>query len=294
MKPGAKNVEVRKTVQPFRGLAPVFLLYSSGEYSQTDSQTLVYTMRKLSVLLTDDLAAVIGNDVYNTVRGDFFVFDPSELHHGRFLRAGLHRYLDVYFPIGWGAEKLVYADRASVLFHPFPENRKRMNLVRPDDEKRAELLAIAERLAALAEARPTPDDHTADMSFFASMLELIDVCAQAYAQKETAPPVAPVPPVVRMTVRYINENYAEDVNLSRLADVAGCSVTYLARVFRAHTGRTVHGYLTERRVAAAEKLLLDGKTVTEACYGAGFGDCSHFIRVFRRLTGRTPGKYGRE
>lgn len=41
----------------------------------------------------------------------------------------------------------------------------------------------------------------------------------------------------------------------------------------------------------AKVLLLSGATVTEACYGAGFGDYSHFIADFRREVGVTPAKF---
>ena len=105
------------------------------------------------------------------------------------------------------------------------------------------------------------------------------------------PDQSSVPPVVSKTLRFINENYTDELVLETIAENAGCSVTYLAKIFRRHTGKTIHGYLTERRIAAAEQLLRGGATVTEACFGAGFGSCSGFIKLFRRYVGTTPGDY---
>ena len=289
-------MQIRKEIRPFVGAGPVYLLYASGEYQKADAETLVYTMRKLSVLLTDDLAAVVGNQVFNTVRGDFFVFNPTELHHGRFLRSGLHRYLDFYIPDGWFEQSGLFDPAcAAGLTEPFAEgDGRRVNLVHPGDGRRAGILDVTERLAGLAQAHPDPEDHAADLLLFAMMVELLDICAQAHAEQKANPPASVLPAAVSCTLRYIDENYAEPVSLALLARQAGCSVTYLTRTFRHYTGRTVHACLTERRVAAAQRLLLDGATTTEACYGAGFGDCSNFIRVFRRLTGCTPGRFGKD
>ena len=68
------------------------------------------------------------------------------------------------------------------------------------------------------------------------------------------PDQSSVPPVVSKTLRFINENYTDELVLEAIAENAGCSVTYLAKIFRRHTGKTIHGYLTERRIAAAEQL----------------------------------------
>ena len=287
-------MEIRKTVCPFPEIGEVVLLYSSGEYPRMDSQTLVYTMRKLSVLLTDDLAAVVGDDVFNTVRGDFFVFNPSELHHGRFLRSGLHRFLDFYLPLAFfdRLERLFPGSAAGPSGLFLGSEKPRRNLVQPDGVLRASVLSCTERLAVLAKEHPGEDDHAADLLIFSLLIGLLDVCAAAYDAQRTSPPLSAVPAVVSTAVRYINGHYAEPVSLEMLAALAGCSVTYLTRAFRRHTGRTVHSYLTERRIAAAQQLLLGGAAVTEACYGAGFGDCSSFIRAFRRSTGTTPGRYG--
>ena len=45
------------------------------------------------------------------------------------------------------------------------------------------------------------------------------------------------------------------------------------------------------RLAYAKKLWDEGASVTDACMGAGFADCSHFIAVFKRRFGDTPFRY---
>ncbi len=268
--------------------------YSSDEHARVDSAVRFYTRYKLSVLLTDDLAAVIGSSVYNTVRGDFFAFLPEEIHHGRFLRSGLHRYLDFYIPTDYFDREERIAPRGLEdveLMTPFRDRNGRINLVHPGDEDRAQIVRLAEKAAQLAQDHPAPEDHAADLLIFSLMIELLDVCARAYLRQKAHPASSCVPAVVSRSLVYINEHSAEAVSLEQLAALSGCSVTYLTRLFKRHTGKTPHGYLLEQRVAVSQRLLHSGATVTEACYRAGFGDCTNFIRAFRRHTGMTPGQY---
>lgn len=289
---------INKKISPFCCPGEIILNYSNEEHTKSDNSIKIYTMQKISTLLTDDLAAVIGDNVYNTVRGDFFVFSPDEIHFGRFLREGVHRYLDFYIPVDY-FERKALIDPAAIsdadiqcLFRKKGESRgNHINFVHPDDEKRAEILRICEKLVDITEHHPEEDDHSSDLLIFALMIELLDVCAAAYLRQKANPVASSVPLCVTKTLRYINENFAEQVELTELSKAAGCSVTYLTKTFRRHTGKTIHEYLTECRISAAERLLLGGATVTDACYGSGFDSCSSFIKVFRKYTGTTPGKY---
>ena len=282
---------VEKKISPIAGIGEYEMVYSVEEHPKSDSEVRIYSAQKFSILLTDDLAAVVGENVYNTIRGDFFVFSPDEIHFGRFLRAGTHRYLDLWIPTdfldyGFVAECIDAGVRE--IFRQ--SDGTAVNYVTPDEKSRGEILTAAEKCAAILYESPS-DDHTKDLTLFALTFELLGLLAAAYKKQSSHPDQSSVSPVVSKTLRFINENYTDELVLEALAENAGCSVTYLAKVFKRHTGKTIHGYLTERRIAAAERLLRDGATVTEACYGAGFGSCSGFIKLFRRYVGTTPGDY---
>ena len=76
-----------------------------------------------------------------------------------------------------------------------------------------------------------------------------------------------------------------------LASETGYNKYYLCKLFKAKTGITINNYLTKRRIASAKQSLLDGLSVTDAGFRAGFHDLSHFIRTFKAETGISPGKY---
>lgn len=90
---------------------------------------------------------------------------------------------------------------------------------------------------------------------------------------------------------YLDEHFAEEVDLAELAQFAGLSRTHLIRAFRRETGLTPHAYLVDRRFRAASRLLERGETPAEVAALCGFCDQSHLNRVFKARMGVTPGIY---
>lgn len=89
-------------------------------------------------------------------------------------------------------------------------------------------------------------------------------------------------------VYYIEKNF----RICQPSDVAAAlnvSENYIRRMFKNETGVSINNYIIQRKIAEAKKLLYCGANVKEACSGAGFGDCSNFIRTFRKVTGTPPG-----
>jgi AraC family transcriptional regulator len=75
-----------------------------------------------------------------------------------------------------------------------------------------------------------------------------------------------------------------------LAAVVALSPYHFARAFKASTGMPPHRFVTQRRMDRAMGLLTTTRaSVTEIAYAVGFGNVSHFRRLFRRHTGFLPG-----
>lgn len=77
-----------------------------------------------------------------------------------------------------------------------------------------------------------------------------------------------------------------------LAERLGVSRPHLAATFRRTTGRTLHDYLTERRIARARELLHHSElNVGEVASRLGFKTIHHFSRVFKQETGQSPRQF---
>jgi AraC-like DNA-binding protein len=77
--------------------------------------------------------------------------------------------------------------------------------------------------------------------------------------------------------------------LESLAALVGYSPFYLAHQFRAHTGTSVHRYLTDLRVAAALARIEAGDaSLATIATDLGFSHHSHLTATLRRRLGLTP------
>jgi len=82
-------------------------------------------------------------------------------------------------------------------------------------------------------------------------------------------------------------------SLGELAGLCGLSVRHLSRAFRVSHGRAIGGYLGERRLDRARRLLALGHGIKSVAHMVGFGSASSFSVAFRRGTGGSPGDYRR-
>ncbi|WP_232494094.1 helix-turn-helix domain-containing protein [Novosphingobium kaempferiae] len=97
---------------------------------------------------------------------------------------------------------------------------------------------------------------------------------------------------LKRVLEYIEEHYAEAIDLDRLATEAGLSPSHFLRLFRQTIGSTPHRYVTDRRIRAAREALERGKaSITEIAWESGFASEGNFTRNFRESTGVTPDRY---
>jgi AraC-like DNA-binding protein len=82
--------------------------------------------------------------------------------------------------------------------------------------------------------------------------------------------------------------FAEPHPLLPLARSVGMSPFHFSRVFRELTGFAPHQYLLSARYRQAVRMLLDGASVTEACFSSGFSNLGHFTRELRKRLGQRP------
>lgn len=78
--------------------------------------------------------------------------------------------------------------------------------------------------------------------------------------------------------------------IPRLARVSGVSEAHFARSFRDAFGLPPHRYLLTRRIERATALLRDTDLpITEVAFATGWNSLGTFGRIFRDVTGETPG-----
>ncbi len=90
----------------------------------------------------------------------------------------------------------------------------------------------------------------------------------------------------------MDRDYAQPLDIPRLAAIAYVSEAHFIRVFRATFGETPHRYLQRRRVERAMFLLREtDRSVTEICFDVGFASLGTFSRTFAAIVGESPTSY---
>ncbi|WP_087689787.1 helix-turn-helix domain-containing protein [Pandoraea sp. PE-S2R-1] len=78
--------------------------------------------------------------------------------------------------------------------------------------------------------------------------------------------------------------------IERLAAVSGASKAHFARAFKLAFGLPPHRYLLTRRIEQANTLLRDTElSITDIAYATGWESLGTFGRIFRDITGMSPG-----
>ena len=150
--------------------------------------------------------------------------------------------------------------------------------------------------------RPVPEPLTAmfaallnpDYSGGAHVFPLIRAVA-ALALEECRRPDPPRGKAIATfdrACRLVEENFSGPLTREQVAAALGLNPTYLSMLFRRMAGKSFHRYLLDCRIEMAKNLL---RTTTfpikEVAAASGFSGEVHFIRRFREVTGRTPGRF---
>jgi AraC family transcriptional regulator len=94
---------------------------------------------------------------------------------------------------------------------------------------------------------------------------------------------------VRALQAALTTRFQEHLNLETLAAEFDYSPYYLCRIFRQHTGLTIHQFLTQVRLRTALEWIADKEcNLTELAFRLGFSSHSHFTLAFRKAFGAPP------
>jgi transcriptional regulator GlxA family with amidase domain len=97
---------------------------------------------------------------------------------------------------------------------------------------------------------------------------------------------------ISMIHEFLMNNYREDVDLEKLANVVNMAKGSLCRFFKINMGMTVIDYLNQIKVDFACKLLMDADlSIMEVAFDSGFNNISHFNKQFRKIMGLSPSEY---
>jgi AraC-like DNA-binding protein len=150
-----------------------------------------------------------------------------------------------------------------------------------------ELVARIRQLHILLEETATPRLERESRLLWT----LADLIIRHAQNRATPLRVTDEPTHVRRVREYLEQHFAENLTLDRLAQLVHLSPYHLLRSFRKTIGLPPHAYVLQLRVAAAKHALRQGMPIADVATHVGFADQSHLTRQFKRHVGVPPGHY---
>ncbi|KGJ87971.1 AraC family transcriptional regulator [Colwellia psychrerythraea] len=98
---------------------------------------------------------------------------------------------------------------------------------------------------------------------------------------------------LQKALHYLAENYTESISLTLLAKNVFISPSHLSYLFKHYLKKTFKQILSELRIERAKQIFAATPLIriTDVSLDVGFGDLSHFEKIFKRYTKMTPREY---
>ena len=233
----------------------------------------IHDCYEIYVNVSGDVAFLVNNLLYPVRQGDVIVSRPGELHLCVYRSPAHHERFCFWIHCPQDSPLLAFTHRddfANILHFP--------------RETRQELMRLLYELKE-ADAENREPARTAGIFRFLSLL----------AESKLSTPADPVlPQTMQQVLDYIRANFVQIHSVVDIAEGCHISTSTLNRWFRTYLQLSPHKYVEALKLSLAQKMLAEGRSVTEVCNSAGFSDCSRFIAIFKAKFGKTPLQYQKQ
>lgn len=115
---------------------------------------------------------------------------------------------------------------------------------------------------------------------------LIDLCNLYHKNRKSSQEK-----LVENTIKYLKDNYKDNIGMDNISEEMFVSKSYLSRVFSKFKGCTVMEYLLKIRIDEAKKLLIEGNSIAFTSIEVGFSNPAYFSKNFKKETGTSPSQF---
>lgn len=93
-------------------------------------------------------------------------------------------------------------------------------------------------------------------------------------------------------IKYADTYYYRNISISFLSNLYKVNEKYAGRIFKQQTGMSFNSYLNKLRIERAKYMLKESnENILEISLDCGYNNITNFNRIFKRLSGTTPGEY---
>lgn len=90
---------------------------------------------------------------------------------------------------------------------------------------------------------------------------------------------------------YVETHFDREPDVNAIAAAVNLTTPAFCRFFKANTRMTFTDFVNQFRINQAKNLLLQDRSVSEACFSVGFESLSYFNKLFRKVVGENPSEF---
>jgi len=100
--------------------------------------------------------------------------------------------------------------------------------------------------------------------------------------------------LMREVLQYLESHIYQEFSVNELCRHFNYSATYLSKIFRQTTGRTILDYYTDLKMVEARRMIRENNlNITQIAHRLGYESPQYFSRAFKRINGMKPMEYKR-
>lgn len=237
-------------------------------FVKTDDPEHIHNCYEIYVNVSGDVSFLHNKNIYPIQKGDIIISAPGEVHYCIYHSSCVHEHFCLWFNAEENSDIGNFISKHSLLGH-----------IRLGESLHEKLFSVMHKL----------DSDTDSFEKTAYFFELLRLLTEK--NKESHQVNADIPGKMQEILEYLDENYAEIHFIEEIADRFHISIPTLNRWFRQYVHLSPGKLLAAKKLSCAEKLLRNDYSVADACFSAGFPDCSRFIALFKSKYGLTPLQY---
>jgi AraC-like DNA-binding protein len=100
-----------------------------------------------------------------------------------------------------------------------------------------------------------------------------------------------MPAAVAKILEYIDAHITDEITINAMSADLHYSSDHLSRVFSEATGDSLKHYINAKKIALAQKLLLENNSPYDVCFMVGYNNYSSFSRRFSNQIGQSPKQF---
>ena len=258
------------TTLPVQQIQYFFAFQQGFASSDSTEKTHIHDCYEIYVNVSGDVAFLVNNRLYPVKKGDVIVSRPGDVHICVYQSNEIHERFCFWLNCPEDSPLLSFTKRKDF-----------SNYIHFSDDVCRELLRLLYRLKD-AEASGREPGRTA---YIFRLLTLFNEGEQTEQDNPA------LPQNIQHVLDYINANFTQLHCVDDIVKATHISNSTLNRWFRTYLKISPHKYTEALKLSLAQKLLLEGRSVTEVCNTSGFSDCSRFIAIFKNKFGQTPLQY---